>query len=370
MVINRYTKIVLTVVLAITGRQFFAMAAAPKVPAARPKTLFSALDLVSRLSCAVAVPAAAGNIRGAQAAAPVEVPHDIAAVVHAPAATVVAGASVVAVEAPERRFLELAYHGCFGDDVISHENPYRKGGTLYEQEGALLEEHDKWIIRRYFIPGMNINATNEYKESMLYLIACFDNLRIARFLVEHGADVTIQTDIGETALHAAARYCRLPMVQLLIDSGADVSARDNNGLTPLICAAHYGHLDTIKYLDEQGADINVRDGSGRTPLMCAAWMGHLEVVKYLVAHGAYVWACDERGETALDVARQWGRDDVVHYLESVMADLRRAMTPKSRILLALLACEQFVPAPADGTIQFPPEHAVAGGVLKEILTAA
>ena len=68
------------------------------------------------------------------------------------------------------------------------------------------------------------------------------NVEAMKGLVELGADVNTQHDIGWTVLHAAAGHGQVETVKGLADLGADVNAKAQNGCTALHSAALKGHV--------------------------------------------------------------------------------------------------------------------------------
>ena len=50
------------------------------------------------------------------------------------------------------------------------------------------------------------------------------NIRLARFLIENGADVTVQDKDGLTPSHVASRLGRGNLVRLFVEHGADMTA--------------------------------------------------------------------------------------------------------------------------------------------------
>ena len=50
-------------------------------------------------------------------------------------------------------------------------------------------------------------------------------------LIELGADVNAQDNMGHTALIIAVKECKLDSVQTLVNSGADRNLKDNKGRT-------------------------------------------------------------------------------------------------------------------------------------------
>jgi len=71
------------------------------------------------------------------------------------------------------------------------------------------------------------------------------------YLVDLGARVNARTATGETPLHKA---CDTRIARFLIDAGADIEAVDNRGNTPLLVALWNGQPNVAEYLSSQGAD--------------------------------------------------------------------------------------------------------------------
>lgn len=105
-------------------------------------------------------------------------------------------------------------------------------------------------------------------------------LRVAAFLLDHGADIN-----RGGPLFSAAVGGHKTMVEFLLRRGADVNAT-SNGQTALHQAAEYGFLSVTEALLAGKADPNLRDVSSRTPLALAANRGFLPVVAALLAHSA------------------------------------------------------------------------------------
>lgn len=106
-------------------------------------------------------------------------------------------------------------------------------------------------------------------------------LRVAAFLLDHGADINLNSP-----LRSAASGGHKAMVELLLGRGADANAADNIGQTPLHKAADKGFLSVTEALLTAKADPNVRDISSQTPLTLAAKNGFLPVAAALLASGA------------------------------------------------------------------------------------
>jgi ankyrin repeat protein len=88
-----------------------------------------------------------------------------------------------------------------------------------------------------------------------------------------------------TLLHDAVGHNQLEVAKYLLDKGADVNAVTADGLTPLHMAAQNGNINIIKLLLERGPRVNALDSKGWTPLDRAKKWGHPDAVKFLKEHG-------------------------------------------------------------------------------------
>jgi ankyrin repeat protein len=79
--------------------------------------------------------------------------------------------------------------------------------------------------------GADLNVLNIYGLTTLYATLCFQQLRIARWLLDHGADPNAQT--GCNLLHVATGKRNFKFVRLLLEYNADLNALDEYGRTPL-----------------------------------------------------------------------------------------------------------------------------------------
>ncbi|MBC2717207.1 MAG: hypothetical protein HF978_18025 [Desulfobacteraceae bacterium] len=154
-------------------------------------------------------------------------------------------------------------------------------------------------------------------------------------LIKAGADVNAVSEKGATALMAAAAKGHLEVVKVLVANGADVNARTTLTLTigkavtpkgsnALGLAAQGGFDKTVKFLLENGADVNSKeDDSHMDALFLAAEHGHIKVVRILIDNGADVYAETKMG-TAKDVAKHYGHPYVAQYILDAREKLKKA----------------------------------------------
>jgi ankyrin repeat protein len=153
------------------------------------------------------------------------------------------------------------------------------------------------------------NALDEYWRHVQWtpLLVALEKgrLKIARMLLERGADVNYADNRGWSPLHIAGRRLSIDPAQfkLLLDYGANIDASDTwRGETALHDVSYKGHITVVKLLLEHGANVDARSKSRWTPLHSATMMGHPKVAELLLDHGADVNAQKEDGWTALHLA--------------------------------------------------------------------
>ncbi|XP_059803541.1 poly [ADP-ribose] polymerase tankyrase-2 isoform X3 [Hypanus sabinus] len=118
-----------------------------------------------------------------------------------------------------------------------------------------------------------------------------------------------------TPLHLAAGYNNLEVAEYLLQHGADVNAQDKGGLIPLHNAASYGHVDVAALLIRYNACVNATDKWAFTPLHEAAQKGRTQLCALLLAHGADPTMRNQEGQTPLDLVNA---DDVRALLIAAM----------------------------------------------------
>ena len=100
------------------------------------------------------------------------------------------------------------------------------------------------------------------------------------------------------------------VARLLLEHGADPNAQDAHGVGPAHDAAQTGFLETLQALVEHGASVNAPDRHGALPLHMAIREGHRRVVEFLAPRSDLKHA-NTSGLTAVDVARASGLPDMM-----------------------------------------------------------
>lgn len=191
---------------------------------------------------------------------------------------------------------------------------------------AVINNDEKMIKFLVEIGNADVNL-GKYNNPLGMAIS-LGRMELAEYLIDKGADINRQDNIGRTFLHKAAENGNLAAVKFLVEKGARLDVLDKWNDTPLHVAANVkvnkGHIEVVDYLVKNGADINLTHNY--TPIHLAITRGNLDMVKCLIDNGADLYikrACDG---TPLTYAKQQGQVEIVNYMDGVMSNLSRSKT--------------------------------------------
>lgn len=133
------------------------------------------------------------------------------------------------------------------------------------------------------------------------------NLEVLDVLAAAGADLKVRRE-GKTLLHLAAEAGDLDVARWLIDHGADLNAGiecdscPERGYTPLHSGLTLRADEMSELLLSRGAPLEAEGADGRTAMLTAAARGSLGGALVLARHGADMTRTDDAGRTAFDLA--------------------------------------------------------------------
>jgi ankyrin repeat protein len=168
--------------------------------------------------------------------------------------------------------------------------------------------------------GANINGAPGEDPPLIHA-AMNGQKTMVELLLDRGADVNATRPGSGTALHTAVEAGYVSVVEVLLAHHADVNATDYEGDTSLQRAAYKGYLGLAELLIKNGANINAVSDSGWTPLHDAAADGNTAIIELLIARKATVDARDNNGHTPLLVAVQRDRIKAAGMLLADGADI-------------------------------------------------
>jgi ankyrin repeat protein len=233
------------------------------------------------------------------------------------------GQTAVDVAATEEMAEMLRAAGAVEQEALDLE-----GLNLAELDSLLLEavrSDDLGAIEQLLDAGADSDARSSMGVPILMLAAFKNNLDMVRLLVEHGADVNVQTGSGPrfgelrgSPLTAAAKFGSPEMIELLLDAGADANAstwaESGEASEALFAAAEENHAEIIELLLAHGAVVDGTNLGGRSPLIHSAYFNSPDVIRVLLTHGADIDLQDVTGYTALHWAATDGNLEAAQVL--------------------------------------------------------
>lgn len=165
--------------------------------------------------------------------------------------------------------------------------------------------------------GADPNAADKFGNTPLFSIAqaCSNSTELCGLLLSSGARPDVLSNTKQSPLTTAISGHRNGAVALLLRHGVDIEMPTYDGRTALAVAAAECNCTVVDTLLSLGAAVECRDSSGYTPLMHAAMRScDVSCVESLVRSGASTAARDSFGRTAVDIAVEQGNDSLLHFL--------------------------------------------------------
>ena len=199
--------------------------------------------------------------------------------------------------------------------------PRRDDARVRVRSAQLLLEH-----------GADVNSRDEDKSTPLHVASYCCRADVVQVLLDHGATASLEGNLGRTPLHlvAGSRYYPVQncvrIAKLLLEHGADANAHDADNITPLQAAFYLGRVEMVRVLLacdatansevssrvrallhlvasgqsgfgnngaliteillEYGVDVNAQDMENTTALHLASYSGSVEISRVLLSHGA------------------------------------------------------------------------------------
>lgn len=169
--------------------------------------------------------------------------------------------------------------------------------------------------------GANVNTLSHRGDTALHRAVINRHLPLASSLLDRGIDINASGPIDRpsycichTALHLAIQNQDYRMAKLLVERGADLEIRNGFWESPLHIAVSKNCEWITKLLIDHGADLNAQDFFEQTPLHGAVASGNVSLARLLVIHGACLDLKNNKGQTAWDIATDNDNKEVIDLL--------------------------------------------------------
>ncbi|GMI05742.1 hypothetical protein TrLO_g10632 [Triparma laevis f. longispina] len=172
---------------------------------------------------------------------------------------------------------------------------YSKGWTALHMACAYGLER---VAKKLMEEGADCNTSNSVDMTPLLETAYRGYHNIAKMLIEHGADVSYLPDKDRfrgapfcrphphTALGEAAR-CGFPeLCSTLLQNGSNINEKNEMGWTPLHEACYTNQFACVKFLMMEGADATVKTDHGALPYQLAVTSSIRNYIKEIGGNGS------------------------------------------------------------------------------------
>jgi ankyrin repeat protein len=178
----------------------------------------------------------------------------------------------------------------------------------------------------YLLSRMTEPSVRAAQAEKSFFDACQSHVPVvfAQRLIEAGAKIGMENELGQTAVHVAAKYHHRDVIRLLLEKGADLSARDNSGATVLDAAInrHFPYPEGHKTLEM------LRQAGHPPTVLYAAATGDIELLRKLTGDDPAALSREYTGDGVRPLhAAMFGRQsEVVEWLlkQEIPHDLGRA----------------------------------------------
>ena len=184
------------------------------------------------------------------------------------------------------------------------------------------------------------NSLNDEEFTPLHFAAFRGYLKIAKRLVEIGANFYTKNKQGLSMMHVAAQGDQPLLVAYFYSLGLPCGIEDEKGGTGLHWASYMGCEISSSVLVAMGSPVNKQDSDGHTPLHLATVAGNSRIIKNLLLKGASRDIRDYKGRTPIEIAQENRNEELVKLMKppSLLDEfgLRPPLRPPSSNYASLL----------------------------------
>jgi ankyrin repeat protein len=179
-----------------------------------------------------------------------------------------------------------------------------------EGRTALMAAVRKWsedLVCLLLKHRVNQDLQDKEGQTALMIAVWRDSKNIVWFPLKHAADLSLKNDCGESTLFKECRSIQrseLPnnIIKILLEAGADINVEDNLGRTALTIAIENENYVAAGLLIERGANVDSQDDGGQTLLMKAIKADNQITSRLFIEGSRNLNLQDGDRKTALDYA--------------------------------------------------------------------
>jgi ankyrin repeat protein len=194
------------------------------------------------------------------------------------------------------------------DSIVDLLIDYKKGIHKVEPHRkpliAAVKKNDFAFVKKH-LNQQNCTMRDEAGNTLLIIAATKGYDNIVRLLLLNQADINAINPVGHTALNKAIYFKKNKIAKYLIEHGADVNKTDTRFiLTPLIAAARSNNVELGKIILAKGADVNITNGIDTfSPIMWAVVFGNVDFVKLLLNYNPDLTIVSKYGRNIFKMTR-------------------------------------------------------------------
>lgn len=175
-------------------------------------------------------------------------------------------------------------------------------------------------VKRAIANRARLEVRNDEGRTPLVVATKANRIKIARALLEAGADPDAKDDLEDSAFLYAGAEGLNQILKLTLEHGADVTSLNRYGGTALIPAAEHAHVETVRILIEAGTPVDHINELDWTALHEAIVLGngsarHVTVVEMLLEAGADPSIADGNGVLPRQLAADRGYQGIVDAID-------------------------------------------------------
>lgn len=206
------------------------------------------------------------------------------------------------------------------EDLANEKDPYGVAPLhLAAQRGHL--DIVKALVKYGANQEIKENHTSTNPKTPLMAAVGANQIEVAEFLLEKGANPNAGDDDGWAPLHSATANGNLRMVKALVKYGATVDVKTETGTTPLmmfLMHAPPNTAETVEFLAENKANVDLADNLGDTAMHYAVREGNVDAVQALIKHSARIDVDNNDGKTPQSIAEEKGFLQIIEILQNAV----------------------------------------------------